>query len=406
MKKLTRVLFMFAVMAASVLGAAKAASAQVIEVTAQNFPDAAVRNELKQYATEENASGSEAPDTGFHIDTDKVTQLGIYKEVKDLTGIGLLTKLESLRLASFGQDKLELNNSSLKQLDLDGPTCKKLQISVPKLETLVIASADGGKLSSVDLSKNKNLKYFVLQGTKISSIDVSKNTKLTNLNLLSNNLTSVNVSKNKNLSVLMLHGKKIKPVNLSKNTKLKQLSIDGSKKIKSVNLKKNTKLTALSLTNIGMKKVDLSKNKKLTGLACYGTKISSLNLKKYTKLETLDVSNTKLSSLDLKKVKNLRRIGYYGTKIKKLSLAKYGVVKQKEQYPYNTFTIHYKVKKGTTINLKPYLGTGYKCSFASDGASYNKSKNTIKVKGKANTWASLSLEKGKKVFSISIEIIK
>lgn len=408
MKKIAKTLLIFSMMAVSVLGMASISSAKVIEVTAKNFPDAVIRNALKEYATEENVTA----DTGFHIDTDKVTSLRWITNVKNLTGIDLLTKLEELSFFNFKGTKIALNNSRLKMVDVSSDTAKKLTVQVPKMETLIVS---GTKLTSLDISKATSLKDLCVWSDKMTSLNVSKYKKLKGLRLYCKALTSLDVSKNKNLEILRVQSAKLKPVKVNKNTKLKELSIDSSKKIKSVDTGKNKKLTALSLTNMKIKKIDITKNKKLTGFACYGTKVSSLNLKKHTKLTTLnvsntklkaldlskhtklislDVSNTKISSLNLKKAKGLLEIGFYGSKISKLDLTK---------FKGQNLTILYKdVKKGSTINLKPFLGTGYNDATGYDsGFVYNKSKNTIKVPKKNNP-GSVMLQKGKKTYFVTI----
>lgn len=300
MRKITKTLFFFSAMIVSMLIMGNTSSAKVIEVDSTAFPDKNVRQALYGFA-----DGTGDLDTGFEVDTDKVTQLYIYPSthgdsIESLKGLELLTKLSKLNINRFQGSKVNLDNNLLKTVEIYWPASARLVVEIPKAENLVVYDA-GASLNALDVSKNKNLKSLQLFTKNIKSFDVSKNT---------------------NLSMLSLSGQKLKSVDVSKNKNLEQLSVNGSKNIKSVNTSKNTKLKELSLTYMGLKKIDISKNKKLTSLACYGTKITSLNLTKYKNLTSLNVSGTGLKTLNLTKNSNLGKLDVSGTKLKKLDLSK------------------------------------------------------------------------------------
>jgi hypothetical protein len=153
------------------------------------------------------------------------------------------------------------------------------------------------------------------------------------------------------------------------------LDVSGSS-LSSLNLKKNTNMEFLTAANTTFKKLNLSKN---------------------TKLSSLDVSNSKLTSLNLKPLKNLVYISFYGSKIKKLNLKQ-----------YSSLTIHYDLKKGQSVSLKKYLGTGYTSAYSSSGLTFNSKKTTVKVskKAKKNSWYELTLTKGDKRYYIDVSVKK
>jgi hypothetical protein len=180
------------------------------------------------------------------------------------------------------------------------------------------------------------------------------------------------VKKCKKLLSLYASDNNLMSINVKNNTKLQSLYISGNKKITSVNVSKNKALQHLGVAATSVKKLDLSRNTKLTSLDCYQTKLTSLNLKK----------NKKINS-----------ISFYGSKIAKLDLKK-----------YNLLSINYEANVGETIKLKKYLGTGYKATHKSKNLTYNKKKNTIKVKKNEDEWGYVTLKKGKKTYYISIYI--
>lgn len=106
-------------------------------------------------------------------------------------------------------------------------------------------------------------------------------------------------------------------------------------------------------------------------------------------MTSLFAHDTKLTSLNLRNNKKLSNISFYGTKISKLDLTE-----------YNNLSIWYKVKAGSTINLAPYLGTGYEGEVYSENLIYDKTKNTVR----AGAYGYLQLTKGEKRYKIYITV--
>ena len=90
-------------------------------------------------------------------------------------------------------------------------------------------SSNGANLTSLDVSKNKQLKKLTCYGNRLTTLDVSQNTKLTVLSCHSNQLASLDVSKNTELDVLNCHYNKLNSLDISQNTQLETLYCSGNK---------------------------------------------------------------------------------------------------------------------------------------------------------------------------------
>ena len=444
-----------------------AVNAEKITVDSSNFPEEAIRKELEKKADDDNVINTEDIDYLSIDDSvksaaglEKLTSLEklyLYKyEGEDFTLDS--SSLSSLTITSETVKSLTVNAPSVKILYVSGGNnlqtldvsaeiaLKKLKISgdvlttvkgydkLGKLDTLsvtgtLIDKVDAGefpaleslylssmkKLASLDVSKLSfldsltvyetelkeldasactELKNLTCQANKLTSIKVPNgveeiycsDNKLTSINIPSsakyvecsrNKLTSIDVSKCKNLITLAVSDNKLKKINVKNNSKLNTLMINGNKNITSVDISKNKKLSFINVGCTGIKKLDTTKcGNKLSGIYCYNTKISSLNISK----------NKKLSS-----------ISYYGSKIKKLDLSKYSYM-----------GAYYEAKRGAKINLKNFIGTGYKVGSKSKNVKYDSKTGVITVskKAKKNYFEYVSLTKGKKTFWASILVTK
>ena len=144
------------------------------------------------------------------------------------------TKLVALNLYHNNLTSIELTeNTSLVELNLsqnklssiDLPNNSKLQhINLGNHVYGECGYFDGeNSISSIDLSKQRNLVYLDLSANQISSIDVSANSELTDLYLSCNQITSIDVSDNTKLESLYLSGNQIDMLDVTKNTSLMRL---------------------------------------------------------------------------------------------------------------------------------------------------------------------------------------
>ena len=121
--------------------------------------------------------------------------------------------------------------------------------------------------------------FFECSGENITSLDVSKNSQLKVLDCSQNSLTSLNVSKNTNIGTL----------NCSNNN------------LSSLSISKNTVLSILKCSDNRIASLDLSKNTGLFELICSNNKLTSLNLSKQNRLQEVHCDNNQLSSLIVSK---------------------------------------------------------------------------------------------------------
>lgn len=130
----------------------------------------------------------------------------------------------------------------------------KISISGPVL----FFECSGENITSLDISKNSQLKVLDCSQNSLTSLDVSKNTNIGTLNCSNNNLSSLSISKNTVLSILKCSDNRIASLDLSKNTELFELRCS------------NNKLTSL----------DLSKHNRLQEVHCDNNQLSSLVVSK------------------------------------------------------------------------------------------------------------------------------
>ena len=130
----------------------------------------------------------------------------------------------------------------------------KISISGPVL----FFECSGENITSLDVSKNSQLKVLDCSQNSLTSLDVSKNTNIGTLNCSNNNLSSLSISKNTVLSILKCSDNRIASLDLSKNTGLFELICS------------NNKLTSL----------DLSKHNRLQEVHCDNNQLSSLIVSK------------------------------------------------------------------------------------------------------------------------------
>ena len=130
----------------------------------------------------------------------------------------------------------------------------KISISGPVL----FFECSGENITSLDISKNSQLKVLDCSQNSLTSLDVSKNTNIGTLNCSNNNLSSLSISKNTVLSILKCSDNRIASLDLSRNTGLFELICS------------NNKLTSL----------DLSKQNRLQEVHCDNNQLSSLIVSK------------------------------------------------------------------------------------------------------------------------------
>lgn len=214
---------------------AKSKAAGTVKIDKKHFPDATFRAYVKK-EFDKNKDGKLSK-----AEIAKVSEIYVeYTEIRSFKGIEYFTELTSLY-------------------------CR------------------GHQLETLDVSKNKKLKFLDCGMNELKKLDVSKNTKLESLYCQYNPLTGLDVSKNTKLENLLCFDCGLKKLDVSKNTKLQTLECSDNK-LTSLNVSKNTKLWKLLCNQNELKKLDLSKNTELQTLECQYNNLTTLDLSKNTKL--------------------------------------------------------------------------------------------------------------------------
>ena len=175
----------------------------------------------------------------------------------------------------------------------------------PELKELICRY---NNLSSLDVSKNKNLEELYCNNNKLEKLDVHKNKKLNILWCSSNNLKTLDVSQNRELKELWCGTNQISKIKLNRKIETLELSLN---RCNTLNVKNLKNLKFLGCEENEIKKLDVSKNKKLDGLYCGFNKLRKLDVTHNTRLTILHCSNNKLRRLDLSNNKRLGELFFW-----------------------------------------------------------------------------------------------
>ncbi|CAL2083718.1 leucine-rich repeat domain-containing protein [Tenacibaculum sp. 190524A02b] len=255
----------------------------------------------------------------------KLTDLDIkHKEINDLTGIEDFTALSYLDASSNKLSTINLSkNTELRELLLNENQLTSIDLrNNLKLWDLMIRN---NNLTNLEIINNTSLKVLTAENNKITEINFGSNTSLNSiyiknndlttlknldgLNSLSvldatqNNLSSIDLTKNTNLTNLKLWSNQLSEIDLSQNTNLKVLSLSLNQ-FSNIDISNNQELTNFSIRGNSLNTIDVSQNTKLERLHIYDNKISYLDVSENIKLESLLIYNNQLTNLNLKNGKN------------------------------------------------------------------------------------------------------
>lgn len=126
---------------------------------------------------------------------------------------------------------------------------------------------------------------------ELNSLDISKATSLTELGMSSSNISSLD---------------------LSKNTELRALVITGSPNIQTLDLTNNNKIEQVHFSGSGITDIyGISGKPELTTVSCYDTQLVSLDVSNCPKLETIVCDNGSLVSMNISNNPKLRHLECY-----------------------------------------------------------------------------------------------
>ena len=143
-----------------------------------------------------------------------------------------------------------------------------------------------------------NLKELYCSYNKVQELDVTHNTQLEILECGKNWIAELDLSQNPKLKSLSCEKTEITGLDLSHNPLLQSLDCKNSP-LTSLNLSKCTALQMLDCSGCQLTKLNLSKNMALTVLDCSQNSLSTLNLAGHTNLSSVTCRKNRLTSLDL-----------------------------------------------------------------------------------------------------------
>ena len=409
-----------------------------IAVNETNFPDPGVYASARSadmmgtfdgYLTAEEAKKTEYMTILEDVDNmDKY--LSIFTNLSSLTVYaGTKTTLkvsDTLTFISIHSDLSKVVNltGGKKLTSVNYTADKKAKLDFKKAKgysNIKSISVHGSKVSSVVLPNQAKLQSVDLSSTAVTKVDVSKCKKLTAFTCYYGKLKTLNISANKNLKDIGVGNNKLTKLDTSKNAKL-ECVVAYDNKIKSINTTKNKKLNRLELSENKIKKVDVSKNKKLTTLSVDNNKLKNLDVRKNTKLEILRFNNNSIKKLKIKKTNKIVALAVGDNKIKTFPYKKY---KSLTSYDVGTtyallkdiafkenLSVTLKVSRKKTSNIKSYLpklksytfenlwGESEYYTFSSDG------KFKVTSKGKALEYTSsagIKVSKGDKAMTLYVQ---
>ena len=205
---------------------------------------------------------------GFQISNAQQTYVPDDNFEQALINLGYDTVLDDSVLTANISGVSSLSVGSLNIADLTGI---EAMVSLTNLE------CDDNNITSLDVSNNTLLNWFICMDNQLDSIDVSNNPLLTLFYCDNNNLTSIDVTNNIFLNNFDCYTNQLTSLDLSQNINLVELYCE------------ENQLTAL----------DLSSNVLIEDVACSENLITSLDLTNNQYLNELECENNNLNFLDV-----------------------------------------------------------------------------------------------------------
>ncbi|WP_294079830.1 Ig-like domain-containing protein [Proteiniphilum sp. UBA5384] len=242
-----------------------------------------------------------------------------------------LLSILMLKYDSNNDGKLQFKEALMIRELLVGFSNIKSLKGLENLENLVLLSAPGNQLTSVDLSANKKLTYVYLHSNIIETLDVSDLELLQELNCSANRLSAIDVTNNPNLKMLDIslnhegrgNNSGITELDVTHNTKLEKLDLNYTN-VSELDLSKNTELkwidfglTSYTSPNTQpITKIDFSNNLKLEHIGCEAM------IRTYDMDGNLVEDRVGLSKMDVSMLSELQSLSFPGNSIKNIDLSK------------------------------------------------------------------------------------
>lgn len=247
-----------------------------------------------------------------NIDTNKDGEIQM-TEAEEYTGGFIFTgNIKDVPEVKYFKNlsSLVINGSKVTTVDITGnKEINKISINNSLLTTLDLSQ--NSKLTMVDISKSASLKEITfgshpqlslisLMFNAIEALDVTRCPMLTNLYFASNNVSSIDVTKNPRLTELNIAANKISSIDLSNNSRLTYLNV-GLNKLQQINVSKNALLDTFLIQANPIKTVDISKQLYLRQFIMDSTLITDIDLSNHPMLQYFYANQSQLTVIDASK---------------------------------------------------------------------------------------------------------
>ncbi len=229
-------------------------------------------------------------------------------------------------LISLGYDDvlddyvLTENISGLKVLYLENQSISDLT-GIEDFSQLELLNLQENLLTSIDLSKQTQLKELWLNFNKLETLDLSSNTLLVTVMVHQNELTELITDGAVALEFLECSANNLHSIDVSKNINLMAFDISMNP-LKEIDLEALIKLDIFVMMDTEIARLDLSKNQNLEGLYCYNNAVlNELIVKGAQKLEHLDCSENSIIELDLSENLLLKELSCHSNQLASLDLS-------------------------------------------------------------------------------------
>ena len=143
------------------------------------------------------------------------------------------------------------------------------------------------KLKRLDFSKNKKLRYVIVNGTKaLEEITFSENCQ--SISLYNTSVKELDLKSMKKLKYFDYSNGPLESIDLSNNTNLDQVWIKNTN-VKAVDIKKLKKLKSIRFYGVPLEELDISNNPNLVAVRTYNTNLKVLDVSNNPKLEFIEV---------------------------------------------------------------------------------------------------------------------
>lgn len=237
---------------------------------------------------------------------------------------GIITKKEARAV-----ERIELGMDLSSEGEVAGSDAHSL-LGIERFRNLTYLCCRVNKFTSVDLSKNKSLRYvdvgnhYKRTTGRIASLRLPRTRTLEEVYCECNDLTSLDLSKCPNLRVLICYQNELTSLDLSKNPDLRALYC-GRNDLTALDLSRNPKLDTLECGWNRLTSLDVSRQSALKYLGCSGNWLEELDLTANRALEELYCTSNLLSSL--RAPSSLIRLSIGSPEIKTFDFSKFPMLK-------------------------------------------------------------------------------